>query len=132
MNIVPSDGDIVVTADNKVGLLKKDRTKKKKINTPCKIADSELSNKQSTTDEDDTGCKSIETMLSEMDIGAPIYDDITDNFDIQELIQLMPVVAEKLRQCGYLDTYSKWCHMMSDDTFPVENICSRLFLDVVE
>ena len=71
-------------------------------------------------------------MLSEMDIGAPIYDDITDNFDIQELIQLMPVVAEKLRQCGYLDTYSKWCHMMSDDTFPVENICSRLFLDVVE
>ena len=93
MNIVPADGDIVVTADNKVGLLKKDRSKKKnKLNTPCKIADSELSNKQSTTDEDDTGCKSIGTMLSEMDIGAPINDDITDNSDIQELIQLMPVV----------------------------------------
>ena len=74
----------------------------------------------------------IETMLSEMDIGAPINDDITDDSDIQELIQLMPVVAEKLRQCRYLDTYSKWCHMMSDDTFPVENICFRLFLDVVE
>ena len=30
VNIVPADGDIVVTADNKVGLLKKDRSKKKK------------------------------------------------------------------------------------------------------
>ena len=68
-----------------------------------------------------------------MDIGSPITDGITYDSSIQELIQLMPVVAEKLKQSGCLDTYSKWCQMMlSEDRLSIENICFQLFLDVIE
>ena len=127
INIVPADGDIVVTADNKVGILKRDRSKKKKLNTPCKIRDTEneIYTEQSATGGGVSEYKSIETLHSEMHIGAPIVDNTTYDSDIEELIRLMLVIAEKLRQFGYLETYSKWCHMMSHDTFPMENICFR-------
>ena len=139
-NIIPADGDIVVTADNKVGILKQDRSKKKQLNTPCKVVDTtselqddvECAHRLSPPNEGVSEYKSIDILLSEMDIGSPITDDIAYDSSIQELIQLVPVVAEKLRQSGCLDTYSKWCHMMSEDRFPIENICFQLFLNVIE
>ena len=70
-----------------------------------------------------------------MEIGTPLpIDDeiISYEDDLHELIYLMPAVTEKVKGYGCLDTYMKWCRMMSDGSFPNENICFRLFLDVIE
>ena len=67
-----------------------------------------------------------------MDICTLINDDGTNHkSDLQELIRVMPTVPEKLSEHSCLDIYSKWCKMMSNDTFPMENIRFCLFLDVI-
>ena len=38
-DVIPTDGDIVISADNKVGIYRYDRSKKKKLNTPCTFPD---------------------------------------------------------------------------------------------
>ena len=39
VEVIPSDGDIVISGDNRVGIYRNDRSKKKKLNTPCKFLD---------------------------------------------------------------------------------------------
>ena len=58
MNITPNDGEVVVTADNKVMINRIGRSKKEKLKTPC---DSSSAKGQDSED------KSIETLLNEMD-----------------------------------------------------------------
>ena len=47
--------------------------------------------------------QSIEILLCKLNIYSLITDGIINDSDIQVLIwlQVMPLVAEKLRQCGY-------------------------------
>ena len=37
VDVIPSDGDIVILADNKFGIYHYERSKKKKLKTPCKF-----------------------------------------------------------------------------------------------
>lgn len=76
--------------------------------------------------------KNIETLLKEMEIGTPIDEESNTDLDLHELLRLKPVIVEKLRLHGHLETYRKWCQLISEDKFPVESICFLLFLDVIE
>ena len=89
-NVIPADGDIVISADNKVGIYRYDRSKKKKLNTPCKFPDKTptASSPKSTFDINQE-YESIETLLNQMEIGTPlpVDDEITSyEDDLHELI----------------------------------------------
>ena len=58
--------------------------------------------------------------------------EITSDDTISELYDIIPVVIEKLKQCGQLDLYMKWCNLVATNRFPLDNICYLLFLDVVQ
>ena len=50
-----------------------------------------------------------------------------------ELKEIMPAVLEHLRENGHLQSYTKWCHLIAENKFPLDNIiCFLLFLDIVE
>lgn len=52
--------------------------------------------------------KNIETLLKEMEIGTPIDEESNTDLDLHELLRLKPVIVEKLRLHGHLETYRKW------------------------
>ena len=76
--------------------------------------------------------KNIEQLLNEMDIGIPINDDdkdaaADDDNDWctdRELIRLLQIITEKLREQGCLDIHSKWCKKVSNDTLSMETFMS--------
>ena len=44
---------------------------------------------------------------------------------------ILPDVIDKLKEHGQVEIYKKWCTLVKDDTFPLDNICYLLFLDLV-
>ena len=52
--------------------------------------------------------------------------------DLEELYTLLPNVVENLRNEGHLESYKKYCKLLSEGKFPYENICYLLFLDLIE
>ena len=99
IDVIPTDGDLVISADTKVGIYRYDRSKKKKLNTPCIFPEKTptASSPKSTINinpEYDT----IETLLNQMEIGTPlpIDDEIISYEDnLHELINLMSAVTQK-------------------------------------
>ena len=106
VDFILTDGDIVISADNKVGIYSYDRSKKKKLNTPCKFPDkTPTASSLKSTVNINPEYESIETLLNQMEIGTslPVDDEIISYEDnLHELINLMPAVTEKLKEYGCL------------------------------
>ena len=69
-------------------------------------------------------------MLDQMEIARESEDD-DDSNDLKYLVTILPDVIDKLKEHGQVDIYKKWCTLVKDDTFPLDNICYLLFLDIV-
>ena len=71
-----------------------------------------------------------------MDIGTVIHDsddeESSHSEDMVELKEIMPAVLEHLRENGHLQSYTKWCHLIAENKFLMDNICFLLFLDIVQ
>ena len=65
--------------------------------------------------------ESIETFLNQMEIGTqlPVDEKTSCDDDLHELIKLIPVVTERLKEYRCLDTYVQ-DHFYPDQTFPVQ------------
>ena len=116
-NVIPHEGEVFVTGDDRVGIYRNERTKKTKLNTPVK---SEL---LSASDDCVTDSINLSSLLSDMDIGTIIHDFDTEESenseDMVELMKIMPTVLEHLRENGHLQSYTKWCHLIARNKFKV-------------
>jgi len=59
-------------------------------------------------------------------------DDDSMDHDMKSLIEMLPSVLETLKIHNQLSTYMKWCKLLKEGKFPLDNICYMLFLDLVE
>jgi len=61
-------------------------------------------------------------------------DESNENVDndIEFLIKQTPIVVDKLRELGMIELWKTFYTMLSNGTFPVDNIAFLLFLDVVK
>ena len=50
---------------------------------------------------------------------------------VEYLCSLVPSVVEELREAGQLDTYITFNEFLFSKTFPMDNICYLLFMDVM-
>ena len=132
MNIVPDEGEVLVTSDNKVGIYKgMDRQKKSKMNTPMKITE------KGNSKDDDTlmaniSCnpedEEIDSLLKEMEM-----EHISEHQEEEDrLIRNIPSVLQNLKESGNLKSFEKFCELIAKNEFPMQNIGFLLFLDIVD
>ena len=123
--MIPDNCTITVINDDRLSILNSERSKKKKTNTP-----------KSTDDlykQDEIGHqskKSLSEMLDQMEIARESEDD-DDSNDLKYLVTILPDVIDKLKEHGQVEIYKKWCTLVKDDTFLLDNICYLLFLDLI-
>lgn len=51
---------------------------------------------------------------------------------VDDLSYILPSVLDSLESAGQLETYIHFIHLLSEKTFPLDNICYLLFLDLVQ
>jgi hypothetical protein len=74
-------------------------------------------------------------LMEEMDMNmcSEEENDRKEDTDMTEnILKRLPSVVEKLKEHGQLDMYLKWCALVADDKFHMENIAYLLFLDVIQ
>lgn len=129
-NCRPGDKTITVTADKRLCILNADRTKRKKVNTPKKVCSSAMILSESSS-EDEICEQDMDFQFENLDINLDKEEnDISE--DLELLVKLMPAVVKSLKEHNQLSTYVKWCKLIKDGRFPLNNICYMLFLDLVE
>lgn len=72
-----------------------------------------------------TGCKVINDTEVKNDSEVKVND-------IDEIYNAIPAVIQTLKEYDQLELYRKWCCLVAENKFPMENICYLFFLDVVE
>lgn len=78
---------------------------------------------------DSTTCTATEKSQSDKEVLA--QTDISKSEEITRLENLAPAVAECMKSEGHLHTWLTFHEMIKDKTFPMDNICFKLFMDVV-
>jgi len=77
-------------------------------------------------------CTSLRSLGKEinMTIDDEMSVDINTNTDLETLTNLLPSVVETLKRKGKIETWIRFNHLLSTDSFPLDNIAFLLFLDV--
>ena len=133
----PRNRIVTVTEDNRLSVTNVDRSKKKKINTPQKAKKFSTQFEMESDSGDEKEQSVMAFQLESLDINESI-DDTDDNdddsmdHDMKSLIEMLPSVLETLKIHNQLSTYMKWCKLLKEGTFPLDNICYMLFLDLAE
>ena len=138
--IIPSELEVsnktVVVNENRIIIQRNE--KRKKLNTPIKpsivrrglfgsdpFVDMEPQSEEVHNTENETYISTAaEEEISEF---MPLRDD---GFE-EQLINLMPSVVETLKDSGHIESFVKFCNLLGNKDFPLDNICFLLFLDVV-
>ena len=126
-------GKIICVRDNKTFICD-NKSKRKKVNTPTK------ENSKRRLEFDDYNAiegdkehvdnANNDTLRNEFQCM-----DVTDggaSETLQEMYELLPSVLDALESEGHLDSYLKFSRLVASNTFPMQNICFLLFLDIVE
>jgi hypothetical protein len=63
------------------------------------------------------------SQFGSLDINMSTEDNSLWCADMQLLIEMLPPVIETLKRHNQLQTYIKWCELLKDGEFPLDNIC---------
>lgn len=129
--IIPADLEKTgkeLLISNELVYIRDNKSKQKRLNTPQKLPETStkrslfsMNNEQIVLDDDDY--LHIDNIESENQDPNKEY--------VEYLCSLVPSVVEELREAGQLDTYITFNELLYSKTFPMDNICYLLFMDVM-
>jgi hypothetical protein len=71
-----------------------------------------------------------------MEVCCPSEKEIpecdSESIEINDMIELLPKVLKSLEDVGQKESFLKFMGLLASGTFPLQNICYLLFLDIVE
>lgn len=133
--VIPSnvlkDQKCIVVSDELV-YIRDVNSKQRRLNTPKKAVKPrrQLPFSSICSESDDSGKEDF-TVLSRQPIqNSPVDNDENENH-LSHLLSLIPSVIEELKNAWLLDLYIKFNDLLASASFPTDNICYLLFLDVV-
>ena len=135
--VVPSNltkyGKCITINDGLTYILDKE-SKRKKLNTPVK--ENFCKNLFQTPKSNQNEGNDFENDKIQMEVCCPSEKEIpecdSESIEINDMIELLPKVLKSLEDVGQKESFLKFMGLLASGTFPLQNICYLLFLDIVE